>query len=262
MTNIKITDKAGVTLKTAGKYCSEDIGVTIDESLLGGGENMLQTLIDDNNSCGYLFSSKSLDAIALVETLDTSNVTSFIYMFQNSSSLITAPKLNASKVTHMTSMFEGCSNLTTVPAYDTPSLRFTNNMFKYCSNLTTVEELNMISCDSSQNMFYGCTSLTNLKLKNIKYNLQVGSGTSYGHLLTLDSLVGLCKECIKQSSSRKLTIGSGNIEKLANVYVKFTDSTQTEIAVGEKGEVEVCESTDTGAMLIKDYMTLKSWDLA
>ena len=37
MTNIKITDKAGVTLKTAGKYCSEDIDVTIDESLLGGG---------------------------------------------------------------------------------------------------------------------------------------------------------------------------------------------------------------------------------
>lgn len=36
MTNIKITDKAGVTLKTAGKYCPEDIGVIIDESLLGG----------------------------------------------------------------------------------------------------------------------------------------------------------------------------------------------------------------------------------
>ena len=36
MQNIKITDPNGLTLKTAGKYCSEDIGVTIDESLLGG----------------------------------------------------------------------------------------------------------------------------------------------------------------------------------------------------------------------------------
>lgn len=36
MTEIKITDKAGVTLKTAGKYCSEDISVTIDESLFDG----------------------------------------------------------------------------------------------------------------------------------------------------------------------------------------------------------------------------------
>lgn len=34
---LKITDKAGVTLKTAGKYCSEDIDVTIDESLLSCG---------------------------------------------------------------------------------------------------------------------------------------------------------------------------------------------------------------------------------
>lgn len=35
MPNIKITNKNGITLKTAGKYCAEDIGVTVDESLLG-----------------------------------------------------------------------------------------------------------------------------------------------------------------------------------------------------------------------------------
>lgn len=33
--NIKILNKQGVTLLTAGKYCAEDIAVTIDESLLG-----------------------------------------------------------------------------------------------------------------------------------------------------------------------------------------------------------------------------------
>lgn len=32
---IKITNKDGVTLLTNGKYCAEDIAVTIDESLLG-----------------------------------------------------------------------------------------------------------------------------------------------------------------------------------------------------------------------------------
>lgn len=33
--NIKIVNKNGVTLRTEGKYCSEDINVTIDPSLLG-----------------------------------------------------------------------------------------------------------------------------------------------------------------------------------------------------------------------------------
>lgn len=35
--NIKIIDKNGVTLKTKGKYCPEDISVSVDESILGGG---------------------------------------------------------------------------------------------------------------------------------------------------------------------------------------------------------------------------------
>lgn len=35
--DIKILDKNGITLKTAGKYCPEDIKVTVDDSLLGSG---------------------------------------------------------------------------------------------------------------------------------------------------------------------------------------------------------------------------------
>ena len=42
---LKITDKAGIVLKTAGKYCSEDIDVTIDESLLGGGKTKYLPLV-------------------------------------------------------------------------------------------------------------------------------------------------------------------------------------------------------------------------
>ena len=33
---MKITDPNGITLKTSGKYVTEDISVSIDESLLGG----------------------------------------------------------------------------------------------------------------------------------------------------------------------------------------------------------------------------------
>ena len=35
--NIKILNKEGINLKTKGKYCTEDINVTVDKSLLGGG---------------------------------------------------------------------------------------------------------------------------------------------------------------------------------------------------------------------------------
>ena len=33
--NIKITDKNGIILKTAKKYCPEDISITLDEDLGG-----------------------------------------------------------------------------------------------------------------------------------------------------------------------------------------------------------------------------------
>jgi hypothetical protein len=42
MIEIKITDKSGVTLKTAGKYCPEDIAVTIDENLLAVPEEVIK----------------------------------------------------------------------------------------------------------------------------------------------------------------------------------------------------------------------------
>ncbi len=102
-------------------------------------------------------------------------------------------------------------------------------------------------------------TLLHLK-KNIKVNLQVGSGTSWGHLLTVDSLVHLCQELVNVGSSRTLTVGSANLEKLASVYVKLTVP-EAEDTTGKLPCV-VCESTDEGAMLIEDYIALKHWQLA
>ena len=110
-------------------------------------------------------------------------------------------------------------------------------------------------------MFQNCAKLTNLTLYNIKTNLQIGSKTSYGTLLTQESLINTCKECVKQSSARTLTVSTTSKTILNSVYVKFIDPSVTTIAVGEKGDVEVCESTDSGAMTIAAYMTLKSWAL-
>lgn len=231
-------------------------------------------------------------SLTTIPQLNTSNVTSMENMFASCSNLTAIPQLNTSNVTNMRGMFSSCTNLTAIPQLDTSNVKQMQSMFSGCANLTTIPQLDTSKCINFMSMFNkcanlitapildfintksnyqgiatntvfsGCTNLTNLTIKNIWLNLYIGSGTSWGHLLTLDSLINTCKECIKQTSSRTLTVGTANLEKLANVYVKFTDPSQTEIDVLDKGDIVVCESTDEGAMLISDYMTLKSWTLA
>ena len=197
-----------------------------------------------------------------VPLFDTSNVTSMNSMFSDCEKLTSVPLFDTSNVTGMGGLFKKCINLTSVPEFDTSNVTSMNSMLYKCEKLTSLPEFDISNVTTASEVIRDCTNITSVAFKNIKINLQVGSGTSYGHLLTLDSLIGLCKECINVSASRKLTVGSANLEKLANVYVKFTDPTITTIAANEKGEVEVCESTDEGAMLIETYMSLKSWTLA
>lgn len=170
--------------------------------------------------------------------------------------------LDTSLCTSMSSMFYNCINLTAIPKLDISKASNTAYMFGYCTKLTTVE-LDIKRVSSSNGMFINCINLTNLKLLNIGVKLQVGSGSSYGHLLTLESLIGLCRECIKKSSSTTLTVGTANLEKLADIYVKFVDSTETTIDTNSKGgDIVQCESTNEGAMTINAYMNLKNWALA
>lgn len=180
-------------------------------------------------------------ATGLIKYSDISNVTSTYNMFRGCSALTEVPLLDTSNVTDMTYMFYECGSLYVVPSFDT---RNVINMF---------------------NMFYACTQLIECWIKNIKTSLQVGSGTDYGHLLTVDSLVHLIYELRDTGSSKTLTVGSANLEKLANVYVRLIDITDEMRAeddlIDEKLPFEVCESTDEGAMLITDYAYMKKWNI-
>ena len=115
-------------------------------------------------------------------------------------------------------------------------------------------------------IFEYCRKLTDVRLRNIKTNLQVGSGTSYGHLLTVDSLTHLIYELRETGSTKTLTVGSANLEKLADVYVKLVDITDEMRAeddlIDEKLPFVVCESTDEGAILITDYVSSKNWKIS
>ena len=128
-------------------------------------------------------------------------------------------------------------------------------MFTGCKNLTTIPQMDISSATNVSGMFSDCTKLTNLDLRNIKTSLQIGSGTSWGHLLTVDSLVNTIKELLTQTSYKTLTMGTANLEKIANLYCKIIDDTDP------KKTMELCESTEEGAMTLTDYAQLKKWSI-
>lgn len=203
-----------------------------------------------------------------IPEMDTSNVTSGSYMFSGCKSITAVPKLNFSKMRSTSSVFSGCSSLIEIPELDTSSSTNMSDMFRSCDKLETIHGVDANKVTSSSGlswMFANSSNIKNLKIKNIRTDLIIGSNSfvpSFGESLTLDSLIGICKECIKHTSNvLKLRICQANKDKLDSVYVKFVDPSVTEIAVGEKGEVEVCESTDEGAMTMDAYMILKNWSL-
>lgn len=237
-----VSDYANVNIKTGSK---------------------LKKLLDYTKSARNLFSSNKnvIDVTEYIVYEDTSNVTNMSAMFYDSPNLITIPPLDVSNVTNMSYMFAYCYSLTTIPLLDTSNVKNMEQMFYHCNSLTTIPLLDMRNATNVNQIFINCQKLINLTILNIKLNLQVGSSSSYGQLLTLESLIRLCQECINVNASRKLTVGSANITKLADVYVKLTGEAEEDETLPKIPMVQ-CESTDEGAMLIKDYMALKSWTLA
>ena len=145
--------------------------------------------------------------------------------------------------------------------WNTSGVQDMRSMFSGCSELITIPQLDISNVTQINSIFYNCAKLTNLTLLNIKINLQISNGSTYGHLLTVDSLINICKECINTGSNKTLKMGSANTNKLSSVYVSLTNDPEAD-ENNPKLPCEVCESTDEGAMLITDYMALKKWTLS
>ena len=222
-------------------------------------------LFDTSNVTTMRDMFSNCEALTTVPLFDTSMLTDMINMFAGCTALTTVPLFDTSNVLNMSSVFVRCSALTTVPLFDTSNASQAQNMFNSCTSLTTVPSFDFRRMSYPNYMFNNCTALTDVRLRNIRANLQVGSGTLWGHLLTVDSLTHLIYELRDTGSSKTLTIGSANLEKLANVYVKLVDITDDMRAaddlIDEKLPFVVCESTDEGAALITDYVAGKNWSI-
>lgn len=166
-------------------------------------------------------------------------------------------------------MFNGCSSLTTVDVMGKLDVRDPGNMFYACTRLVNIfGSIDFRRATGNLNPISGCTVIENVTFKNIPQNITIASGTSWGHLLTPDSLLNTIQELWTNTSGTKtLIMGTANTAKLADVYVKLipiTDEMRAEDGyIDKKAPFETCESTDEGAMLITEYVTtIKNWRLA
>ena len=199
--------------------------------------NRLQIMIDQTNSCRYLFRNyygDNLDFIADLDTsrvtnmeymftgcyittipmLDTSKVTNMSAMFNGCDNLITIPELNTSKVTNMGYMFQYCESLTTVPQLDTSNVTDMRSMFLGCESLTTVPQLDTSNVTNMKWMFLSCINLTKISILNIGVDLDISACTKMTREALLEVLGNL--KDLTESTSKKLTLGSTLLAKLTD----------------------------------------------
>lgn len=207
------------------------------------------------------------DSLESIPELDTSSVTTMNCMFESRHyALKTIPKLNTSNVTDMRMMFSNNSSIEAIPELDTKKVTSTSFMFNNCGALISVPELDLRSVTNAGTMFSNCNKLASCFVKNIAVSLQIGSGNRWGHLLTRENALWLCKECRTTTTANTLTFATAVYDDIEPLYVKLvpiTDEMRAEDdLIDEKLPFEVCESTDEGAMTIASYMALKKWSIA
>ena len=214
-------------------------------------------LINTHNGTNFESMFSNCNSLASIPELDTSNGTNFKNMF-SVSGLETLPYLNLSKAQTLAGMFKNCSSLTQVGELDTSNVTEFVEMFSYCKKLVTVSKLDLNKVNSSglvSNIVQYASELVTLNLYNVRVSITIGSGSSYGHKLSVDCLVHIIQQLCTAVSKQTLTIGSVNLNKLVTVWCKVIDDTD------EKKPMELCEINDEGAMLIREYAQLKNWSI-
>lgn len=223
-------------------------------------------LLDTKNINDFTYMFGACKSLTTIPQLDLSNAINISNMFRDCESFAELPLLDTSKVTNMCDFIVRCYKLKHIPQFDTRNVTNMTGFGYWCRSLETVSKLDVRSVLTFKSSFQYAVMLKECWFINIKSSLQLGSGTLYGHLLTLESLLHLIKECRAVGAPQTLTVGSANLEKLNGIYVKLIEITDEMRAeddlIDEKLPFEVCESTDEGAMTIEDYMFLKQWSLA
>lgn len=171
----------------------------------------------------------------------------------------------------MSAMCYSCRKLKVIPKMNTHNVTNFYNLARGADILETVEYLDLYSAIDLRLMFYNCHKLTNLTLVNIRGDLQIGSNTSWGHLLTDASIINTFQELWDNTNNalggtRTLTLSTPSEARTEEIYVKLIDITdemrEKDEYIDNKKPCVVCESSDEGAMTLKVYGISKNWNIA
>ena len=244
--------------------------------------NNMQSLEDEFYQCA----STEIDDI--LKGLDVSNIKNFKKCFYESK-ITEFPNFVSSNITNASGMCSSCKSLITADVYGltgesiiadqmfynctkVKTIRFNSNFkpntvsmsFFSCYKLETIDNLDIINAITASLFIDGCSELKNLTLKNIKVDIPM----HYSPKLTDESLINTAKEFwdFTGSTSKTLKVSATNNARFDAIYVKLITATDEMIAedeyINNKKPCEVCESTDEGAMTLREYVVSKNWALA
>ena len=205
---------------------------------------------------------------SILEYGDTENITNMYGFFSTNKKLKRFPSLDTKNVTNINYLCNKNESMEYVPELDTSKVVIAQYTFNECSSLKIVSALDLRNVYSLIAFLGSCYALEEVWVRNIYADLQVGSGATWGHLLTQESLIHLISELIlpPNNQTKVLTIGSANLEKLTNVYVRLVEVTDEMRAkddlIDGKLPFEICGATDEGAIPIIDYANSKRWNIA
>lgn len=266
MSDIALELESGktATFKTAGKVCKENIVVTATGG--GGGDDIsayLQGTIVDfvspevDELRDYCFSYNTVENKVL-KTADLRGVKTKIGSgaFRNCSALTSLIMPVAERFYFGSSSFANCKSLEIFESFSTAIITTANSyLWENCIQLRVLKVPNYVM-SNVVHILRGCSALEEIYVGRITNNIQVGSGTTYGHLIKVECLVGLIQNLVISTTAKTLTIGTANMEKIAGLYCRITDDTTDTLTM------ELCEKTDEGAMTLEEYALEKGWQLA
>ena len=217
----------------------------------------------------YAFAS--CDNLQKVELFDTSKVADFARAFTGDLKLTEVSTLDLSSCTNTTAMFSNCFVIETINLINTQKVATWTEAFQNCKKLKTLGVIDLYGATVLSDMFDGCNALENVDIRNIRQTIRLGSGTSYGTLLTNASLLKTAQELWDNTDNAlggTKTFGLSTASKTAiqSIYVKLVDVTdemtaQDQYIANKKPCVE-CASADEGAMTLEEYIISKNWTIA
>ena len=212
----------------------ETYNLEMSEGAVSG--NTLKNLLDATKNASYLFYNYFGNEFNnLIQYNDTENVENFEYMFG-----------------YVGNYGQGVS----LPLLNTKNGKKFKNTFFSVSEGTIFPGFNVSNSTNFYNMYAGCSRAISILMYGMKVDFTISACTK----LEAEALVTILSNCQAITSTQTLTMGSTLLAKLEGVFVKETG---VELYDGITCiPCVICESTDAGAMLATDYITMKGWTLA